>query len=376
MTTTVKQDKKNKLFRLQQPFMYSAVLLVAVFLTASCATDKKEKSLQKTTPIIIEATTVFGEHTQEVVVGSGKISAQKSATISTRLMGFIDGIPVKIGDYVRKGQVLIRLNNADLQAKNGQVTAGVSAAKAGYTVAFKNYNRFKNLFEKSSISAKEMDDMTAQFKMAEAQLEAAKQLKNEVAAQLKYARITAPFSGTITQIFFKEGDMASPGIPLMYLENNSVFEVDTRVSEHEIATIENGTTVSIRVDAISETLEGSVTEVSNATKNSGGQYGVTVLVTTPNSNVLSGMYATVQFPVKKQQIASVLLPKTALVYNGQLTGVYTVSQQNTALLRWLRIGKDIGGNVEVLSGLSVGETYILSAEGKLYNGAPITQKRQ
>jgi hypothetical protein len=85
------------------------------------------------------------------------------------------------------------------------------------------------------------------------------------------------------------------------------------------------------------------------------------------------MFTTVQFPVeRKTKSAMVLVPKSVLVTNGQLSGVYTPSQSNTALLRWLRLGRTFGNQVEVLSGLNADEAYIISAEGKLYNGAKIS----
>ncbi len=66
-----------------------------------------------------------------------------------------------------------------------------------------------------------------------------------------------------------------------------------------------------------------------------------------------------------------MVPETALVKQGQLTGIYTVGTGNVAILRWLRIGKTFGNQVEVLSGLSADEQYIVSAEGKLFNGAKV-----
>ena len=75
---------------------------------------------------------------------------------------------------------------------------------------------------------------------------------------------------------------------------------------------------------------------------------------------------------KQTENALVLVPKEALVYKGQLTGIYTVSQNKTAMLRWLRLGRDYGNQIEVLSGLSTDESYIVSAEGKLYNGVKVT----
>ena len=100
---------------------------------------------------------------------------------------------------------------------------------------------------------------------------------------------------------------------------------------------------------------------------------VKVVLMETDSNLLSGMYATIQFPVERKETESaIMIPLEAVVENGQLSGVYTVSQSNTALLRWLRLGRIIGNEVEVLSGLSADEQYIIKTEGKLYNGVSIS----
>jgi hypothetical protein len=91
------------------------------------------------------------------------------------------------------------------------------------------------------------------------------------------------------------------------------------------------------------------------------------------AKILSGMFTTVQFPIeRKAKTALVLIPTEAIVTNGQLSGIYTVSESNTAILRWLRLGRTFGNQVEVLSGLNADEAYIVSAEGKLFNGAKIS----
>lgn len=93
-----------------------------------------------------------------------------------------------------------------------------------------------------------------------------------------------------------------------------------------------------------------------------------------DTKLLSGMFTSVQFPIEKKADTNgvVLIPKSALVTQGQLTGVYTIGNEDTAILRWLRIGKNYGDEVEVLSGLSKDEHYIISSESKLYNGAKVT----
>jgi len=202
-------------------------------------------------------------------------------------------------------------------------------------------------------------------------------MRNEVMAQFSYSNITAPFSGEVTNTFVKEGDMANPGMPLVSIEGASHLQVTAMVSESDITFIQNGMNVKVLVKSTNQTLTGKVIEVSGSAKNTGGQYLVKVNLNTSNTKVLSGMFVNVQFPLvsKKQatttSTAKVVVPESALIHQGQLTGIYTIGNGNTALLRWLRIGKSYGNQVEILSGLSANEQYILSAEGKLYNGAKV-----
>ena len=126
------------------------------------------------------------------------------------------------------------------------------------------------------------------------------------------------------------------------------------------------------VKSINKTIQGKVAEISTSAKNTGGQYLVKVKLEKTPANILSGMFTTIQFPIDKKNTSTmVLIPVDALVKNGQLSGIYTVSQTNTAMLRWLRLGKIYGDKVEVLSGLNADESYIVSAEGKLFNGVKI-----
>lgn len=215
--------------------------------------------------------------------------------------------------------------------------------------------------------------MTAHYNMAKARLEAANQMKNEVQAQFSYANIRAPFSGVVSNKFINEGDMANPGMPLLEVETPGEFQVMAMVPESEISQIKNNTEVDVQIKSLNTSVKGKVTEVSTSAKNTGGQYLVKVVLDKSDAKLLSGMFATVQFPVEKTKGSDkVLIPTSALVTKGELSGVYTVSQTNTALLRWLRLGRTYGDNVEVLSGLSADESYIISSEGKLFNGANVT----
>ncbi|MGL3001466.1 efflux RND transporter periplasmic adaptor subunit [Flavobacterium sp. RSSB_23] len=352
-----------------------ALLSLSAVVLTSCGDDKKE-SLNKETPIAVKVSGIAENSTSGFVTASGKIEAENSANLSTRMMGFVTKLHVQVGQKVTTGQLIVSINNTDLQAKKAQVDASILQATAAYNNAKKDYDRFTNLFKQQSASQKELDDMTARYEMAKASLQGAKQMRNEVVAQFSYTNITAPFSGVVTNTFVKEGDMANPGMPLVSIEGASKLQVTAMVSENDITAIRNGMLVDILVKSNATALKGKVTEVSASAKNTGGQYLVKINLEPTKAKVLSGMFVNVQFPTESKTPSAknerMLVPESALVHQGQLTGIYTVGNGNVAILRWLRVGKKLGSQVEVLSGLSTKEHYIVSAEGKLYNGALVT----
>lgn len=351
---------------------YTITFLALTLLAFSCGSDEK-KLIADDSPITVKVSSISENDNNPFLTASGTIQAVNSANLSTRMMGFVTNMPVNVGDKVKKGQLLVSINNSDLQAKLSQVNAGIAEATAAFTNAEKDYNRYKNLFSENSASQKEFDDITANYNMAKARLEGAKQMKNEVDAQFAYANIRAPFDGVVTGKYIKNGDMANPGMPLIAMEVPGKFEVMASVPESEISKISKGTSVNVQVKSINKTITGKVTELSSSAKNTGGQYLVKVALDETDTSILSGMFVTVQFPMKAQEKSEmVLIPKEAIVTKGQLYGVYTVSESNTALLRWLRIGRTFGNQVEVLSGLSSNESYIISADGKLFNGAKVS----
>ncbi|MCM4150366.1 efflux RND transporter periplasmic adaptor subunit [Arenibacter sp. N53] len=356
-----------------QTKLYLVALITLVITISSCGNEDKKAMPDNSPAVVVKVNTVSEQSGGTFLSASGKIEAVNSANLSTRMMGYVDKIYVQVGDKVNSGQLLISINNADISAKLAQVNAGITEATAAFNNAEKDYNRFTALFKENSASQKELDDITANYNMAKARLEGAKQMKNEVNAQFSYSNIRAPFNGVVTNKFIKVGDMANPGMPLLEVESPGDFQVLAMIPESEILHIKTDSEVLVLIKTLNESVKGKVVEVSTSAKNTGGQYMVKVMLDKSEYNLLSGMYATVQFPTaKKKNTNKVLIPLDAVVHNGQLSGVYTVSESNTALLRWLRLGRTYGDSVEVLSGLSAEEDYIISAEGKLYNGARIS----
>uniref|UniRef100_UPI00404B8AF8 efflux RND transporter periplasmic adaptor subunit n=1 Tax=Flavobacterium sp. TaxID=239 RepID=UPI00404B8AF8 len=349
------------------------ILTLSTLFLISCGGEKKNE-IANETPIAVKVAGISSENSNSYVSASGKVEAENSANLSTRMMGYVTKVNVKVGQKVSQGQLLVSVNNTDLQAKKAQVNASITQAQAGFNNAKKDYDRFVNLFAQQSASQKELDDMTARYEMAKAGLEAAKQMRNEINAQFAYSNITAPFSGVVTNTFVKEGDMANPGMPLVSIEGAKKLQVTAMVSESDIVSIKEGMKVNVLVKSINQEMEGKVAEVSLSAKNTGGQYLVKINLVKPDTKILSGMFVNVQFPLQNKTVektsSKVTVPQEALISQGQLTGIYTVNN-NIAILRWIRTGKTFGNEVEVLSGLTADEKYIVSAEGKLYNGVKV-----
>ena len=306
---------------------------------------------------------------------SGKLEADKQSNLSTRIMGQISHIYVKPGQKVNKDQLLIQIRNQDILAKKAQVEASKIEASSAFESAEKDMKRYEALHKSNSASDKEMEDMNTRYKMAKAQLEAVEQMEKEVDENMRYASIRAPYSGVITSRFVEVGDLANPGMPLLSMESKSQWKVIARIPEADIAKVKLNDAVKVHFKAAQKDFEGQIIEINPSTSNTGNQYEAKILITIPENckvKLYSGMYADVLFEYGKQNL--ILVPENALVHRGQLVGLYAVGQNGTALLRWVKTGKNFGEKIEILSGLADGEQYIRSSESKLFNGVKIAAK--
>jgi len=349
-------------------------IIASLLVLASCS-DKaaKNRAIENESVVAVKTATIGANTDQANLSASGRVEAVQSANISTRIMGHVEAVRVELGQKVTKGQLLAKVGNTDMSAKLAQVKANVVAAEAAYKNAENDYKRFEALVAANSASKKEWDDISTHFEASKAQWQAAKQMENEVLGHMAYSDLRAPFTGVVTNKFVKVGDLAKPGVPLFEVEAPGEFQVVVRMPESQVNQFDAQAPVSIYVNSLHRTFTGKVVASSSSAKNTGGQYLVKLTLDNPSPDIKSGMFVNAHFnSLGVAKATALYLPESALVKRGQLTGVYVVGSQNTDLLRWLRLGRISDGKAEVLSGLAVGETYIASAEGKLYNGAPIT----
>ncbi len=356
---------------MKQKLQYT-LLLVAIILIASCSGEANQKE-QKKEVINVKTEIAKMDSKAQQMSYSAKVEAGKFATLSTRISGNISSVKVKAGQQVQKGEILISISNRDLLAQKEQVKSAQLEAKAAFENAAKDLKRFEILFNQNSASQKELDDIRTRFKMSKARLESAMNKESEIDEALSYSYIKAPFNGIITNKFVNQGELAAPGMPLLGIENQAGFKVLAKVPESEISALKIGDPVNVGIKAAGlKSLQASISEINPSSQHSINQYELKIelkLSKAEQKNIHSGMFANVI--IKREAVECITIPKDALIHKGQLTGIYTVSSNQKAILRWVRTGKSNGDRIEILSGLIAGEQYIRSFQGKIWDGVSL-----
>lgn len=347
--------------------------IVGISILYSCSSSDKLEDKDKTI-VKVEAYSP-AQSTNEGFYLSGEVTAKQTANMSTRMMGYVTKIYVKPGDKVASGQLLVSISSDDILAKRAQVQAMITEAEAAAKNAQRDYERFKTLRNQNSVSEKELENVALQNTSMNAKVQMARQQMNEVNAMLSYTNIRAPFSGVVTQKMIDEGSMANPGMPILTIEQNGELQVTASIPENYIQYVKVGDVAKMELKSLGITIDGKVSELSPSAFRTGGQYSMKLAIDTKDKeNIRPGMYVNILIANKTGEniTSKIMLDKNSIVYRDQLTGVYVIDAQSQANLRWIRLGKTIGNQVEVLSGLSQNDKIVSKAEGKLYNGVKVS----
>lgn len=347
------------------------MVVLASLILVSCGGEDEKVQREELPTVQVKAMEAKAASLPTRYEFAASVASSDQAKLSTRIMGQISSLSVEEGEKVTKGQVVARIKSADIEAGKARIEANMNEAMAAKANVEKNYNRIKKLFDKQSATQKEMDDMQAALDMANAKVASIEQMRKEVEANLGYAVLRAPFTGYVTKKFMNQGDLATPGMPVVMIESQENFEVKANVPESEIGMMKEGDEVTVRVDALGKELKGKVGRVNPSGGYAGAQFEITIQLeeTEALKELKSGLFAKVIIAKGVQQ--KMMVPKSIIIKRGQLEGFYTINQQNKAMLRWVRTGKEIGDKVEILSGLDEGEQVIYSFEEKLQDGQKV-----
>lgn len=276
------------------------------------------------------------------------------AILGTKVMGRVVDVMVREGDRVVAGAVLVRLDARDLEARRTQAGAGLKAAEAAHQEAELAVARLRTLFADSAAPRAHLDAAEAGFTRAGQAVVAARAAVAEVEAVIDYAEVRAPFAGTVVQRLVDPGAFAAPGTPLLRIEDATQLRVIASVPPSGVRGLARGARVEATLEGVTATgvVEG-VVPVAGASL-----VDVQVLVDNAGLAFSSGSAATLAAPGAPRR--AILVPEGAVVRSGDLTGVHVRASGRDAP-RWVRLGGSFGGLVEVLSGLTPGDSVVVPA---------------
>ena len=285
----------------------------------------------------------------------GTIRAVHETSIGSRLLARVVEVNLKAGQPVKANDVLLRLDDADLQAKLQQAKADVTGAEATYTQAAKDEARFANLAETKSISRQDYEKAATRLQEAEAGLRRARETVKEVQAMLEWATIRSPLDGIVIDKKVDVGDMVTPGQLLVTLYDPKRMQLVASVRESLTPELRVGQGIGVHIEGLKKQCTGTISEIVPEAQSASRAFQVKVIGPCP-PGIYAGMFGRIQITLKEEELVLVI-PRRAVRQVGQLELVEVV-EQGQRIRRAIRTGRTIGEDVEVLSGLREAEEVV------------------
>lgn len=293
----------------------------------------------------------------ETVTAVGTVQPRKRTEVASQLLASIREIKLRPGDPVQAGKVVITLDDRDLLAQQREASAALTAAEADLATRRRDYDRVKDL---AAASADEKSRAEGAFRVAEAQVNRAKGAIGRIEVLLTYTKIAAGTDGVVADRFADPGDVTAPGKPLLSVYDPRDLELHAYVPESLAAGIKLGQRLPVRIDANNLSADAEVREIvplaQTASRSVVVKLALPVQTGTPT---LPGMFGRLILPVGTAE--RVWLPTAAVQQRGQLDLV-DVADSGHITRRFVRLGREASGKVEILSGLAGGEKVALPAK--------------
>lgn len=295
------------------------------------------------------------------VTAVGSVQPKKRTEVASQLLATVLDVKVRPGDRVKAEQPLVTLDDRELAAQQRETGAALASANADLAIRTADYERAKKSRAAGAISEDEYGKAEGAFRVADAQVLRAREAISRLAVQLTYTKIVASSSGLVADRFVDPGDLASPGKPLLSIYDPDNLELHANIPESLAPAVPVGVELPVRIDAAGLTAKGSIREVVPQAQQA--SRSVLIKITLPPAPsvkpLLPGMFGRVEIPIGTVERS--WIPAAAVSQVGQLDLVEVASPDGTLVRRFVRIGHELNGKVEVLSGLSVGERVALPA---------------
>ncbi len=376
------------------------LLLIVMLLVQACSSEKDGNEVGISRKVNARAVEVKMHELPDLHFFPGRAQSKVSIMLAAKMPGYVKELPHEIGDFVRKGELLVRLDDTEIRSRiaglkdaAGAVARQRAGAAARLEYAGKTYKRIKELFDKGSATKDEFDRISSERAALASQVAALdarlQQVRAELRAaenQLEYVVITAPADGWLTKRMIDRGAFVMPGVPLIQFESSGDglwFAAD--VDETFMSDVSMAMPVTIFFPSVNRSIKAEISRISPASNP--GTHTFSILCDISSYKLNTGLYGRIYISTGKKQ--ALLVPCSAIVDRNGICGVFVADSEKQLHWRVLKTGmrwkKGNGGFVpapedmdsaasgalmaEVFTGLAAGEQVVVSNVNRLSQGA-------
>lgn len=231
----------------------------------------------------------------ESILSTGAVAAKSTVVISAKIQSYVEKLAGDTGTVVKKGQTLIKLNDAEFQANVALAKAHLYEAQAVLSNAETNFKRMSQLIEKGSTTQSAFDDAKTGFNRAKANVAIAEAELRKAQVFIGYTNLTSPIDGTIDSKAVEIGELTSPGQPLMRVTDTKNLRFETTVKESDVNQVKPGDPVIVLIDALPNTqIKGVVAHIVPSGDKSSHSF-IARIDLAPTEGLRIGMYGKVRW---------------------------------------------------------------------------------
>jgi membrane fusion protein, multidrug efflux system len=335
------------------------VMIATIALLSACGrTEEQSTQTSADPPTEVQTAHLSVGPITRFVILPAQVIALQQATLYAKVTGYLKSIAVDKGDKVVAGAVLARIEIPELVASRAKQRAELEAAQADYSRMQESLQKAPDL-----VVPEMVDQARGRFEVARASLDQSETL-------LRYATITAPFSGIVTQRSVDPGALIQANSPIVGLMDFSKVRLQVSVPEVEASRVAVGQPILVTTENLPGThFDGKVTRFTYALDATSRTMLAEAMLDNPDLALRPGMLVTARIGIEHKESA-LLMPVDSLVMEKANAFAYTVDGGKAAK-HPIKIGFNDGQNVEVLEGMDVRDAVILAGKLKLSNGQPV-----
>jgi len=346
-------------------------IVICLTLLTSCLQQSESdiKKEEKSVPVRIME--LKNQDFPLVVESVGRLVPNREVTLSAEVGGVVESYNADIGDRVKNGQILVRIDQTDYRLALKEAEANLEVSQARLDAMEKSFERSKNLLTRNVISQNAFEQSEADFKASRASVAHGKVLVEIAKERLDKTRVSAPFSGLIASRMVEKGQTVGAGKPVMTLVDLGTMRVRVYLTERDYVHLDWEDPVSVIIGASPESIfKGRIDRIGIKADERTNTFEVEILVENSNLFLKAGMTAKVQLTTAVIHKA-IMIPQSAILYRKDRKEVFVVDPDQKAHVREVETGRSEGALIHILKGLITGDKLVITGGQYLKPGNSI-----